>query len=414
MAPGVQDISRALDLNVETTQLSLSIFVVWYGFGPMFIAPVTDIYGRRPVWLATGLWFSIWNMVCGFSHNKSLLIVGRLLAGLGASSSFGISNPIVSDCFPPAKRGRALGIATTMPLLGPAFGPIVGGILVQAAGWRWLFWTLSIFLATILILGYWLFYESSNNTILKRKAAMLRKTTGDNRYHAAGELESRKAKLTRSFALPFQMLCFEPAIQIIAGYLSVNFGTAYLVMTTFASLFVDEYGFSAQAAGLQYISVAIGFLGGAHLGGLAMDKIYKRLRRAGSAEAAPEVRVPLMLPAGIISAVGLFWYGWSAQAKVFWLVPDIGIAVFSFGNVMTTQLSQAYVMDAFAGSVASGAAASQVLRSVTAFAFPIFAPVMYQNLGYGWGNSILAFLSLFLGLAGPGVLWVYGARLGSK
>lgn len=72
---------------------------------------------------------------------------------------------------------------------------------------------------------------------------------------------------------------------------------------------------------------------------------------------------------------------------------------------------QAYVMDAYRQYVASASAASQFLRSIAGFAFPIFAPAMYQNLGYGWGNSVLALTFVVIGWPAPFLLWTYGAKL---
>jgi len=117
-----------------------------------------------------------------------------------------------------------------------------------------------------------------------------------------------------------------------------------------------------------------------------------------------------MVPGALIIPIGLFCYGWTAQAKMFWIPPDIGIAIFGCGITVGTQAMQAYVMDSFPTHVASASAASQLSRSITGFAFPLFAPRMYAQLGYGWGNS-LAFVFMALGTPAPLILWKYGARL---
>ena len=93
---------------------------------------------------------------------------------------------------------------------------------------------------------------------------------------------------------------------------------------------------------------------------------------------------------------------------------DIGIAVFGCGIILGTQAMQAYVMDAFSKYTASATAASQLLRSIAGFAFPIFAPQLYKTLGYGWGNSLLAFMFMAIGMPAPLLLWRFGAKLRAK
>ena len=90
---------------------------------------------------------------------------------------------------------------------------------------------------------------------------------------------------------------------------------------------------------------------------------------------------------------------------------DIGAAVFGCGIILSTQAMQQYVMESYRDYVASANAASQFLRSILAFCFPLFAPALYKHLGYGWGNSVLGFIALGLGMPAPFLIWVYGARL---
>lgn len=74
----------------------------------------------------------------------------------------------------------------------------------------------------------------------------------------------------------------------------------------------------------------------------------------------------------------------------------------------------AYIIDSYPDYASSANAASQFMRSVAAFALPLAAPSMYEALGYGWGNSVLAFICLGVGIPAPLLLWKYGARLRAK
>lgn len=138
---------------------------------------------------------------------------------------------------------------------------------------------------------------------------------------------------------------------------------------------------------------------------------YLQAKSREGHDSSPEWRVPLMVPGAILIPAVLFMYGWAAQEKLHWAVLDVGIGIFGCGIILNTQAMQAYVMDAYPKYVGSAAASSQFLRSITAMAFPLFAPAMYHALGYGWGNSLLAFT--FLAFAGPApvFLWHWGAKL---
>lgn len=125
----------------------------------------------------------------------------------------------------------------------------------------------------------------------------------------------------------------------------------------------------------------------------------------------PEFRVPIMVPPAIVTPLGLFVYGWAAQKHAHWIVVDLGAFVLCFGMQIG---GQAYVIDSYPDHTSSASAASQFLKSLTAFGFPLFAPKMYQALGYGWGNSTSAFVAITIGIPAPLGIWWYGPRLRAK
>lgn len=211
-----------------------------------------------------------------------------------------------------------------------------------------------------------------------------------------------------------RLLFTQPTLQVMSIFMAYNFGINYIMFSTFAELWTQHYGQTVSQSGLNYIALAIGNTLAAQVGARYTDRIWANLSRKAAGATAPEYRVPMMIPGSLLIPIGLFWYGWAGQLRAYWVVTDIGVGIFAAGIILGTQAMQAYVLDSFPKYTSSATAASQFLRSITAFVFPIFAPSMYQALGYGWGNSVLAFLSLIIGIPAPLLLWKFGARLRAK
>jgi MFS family permease len=165
---------------------------------------------------------------------------------------------------------------------------------------------------------------------------------------------------------------------------------------------------------LNYISLGVGLFIGTQTCAPTQDHIYRYLKKRNNGVDRPEFRVPLMVPGALCVPIGLFIYGWSAQAKTHWIVPNIGSAIFGGGMVTGFQCTQTYIVDSYTRYAASAIASVTVLRSLAGFGFPLFAPYMYDKLRYGWGNSLLAFLAIILGWPAPILLWKYGEVLRKK
>jgi len=145
-----------------------------------------------------------------------------------------------------------------------------------------------------------------------------------------------------------------------------------------------------------------------------LDYVYKYFAAKNGGVGKPEFRLPSMVPGTIILPIGLFIFGWTAEKHVFWLVPDIGMALVGAGVILNFQAVQTYVIDAFTLHAASGIAATAFLRSLCAFGFPLFAPIMYNALGFGVGDTILAVVGIVIGCPAPYLFWIYGERLRTR
>lgn len=417
VAPALSTISKQFGVTNEVeASLMLSIFVLAYAIGPLFLGPASEIYGRVIVLQTSNLLYFFFNLGCGLARTKVQMIIFRFLAGLGGSAPLALGGGVLSDLFPAEQRGRAVAIYSLAPLLGPAIGPIAGGFITQNTTWRWVFYATTIADGVIQFVGLFLLQETYAPILLQRKKVKLIKETGNTDLHTEWDDPSRTLSQTlkTGLARPFRLLGTQIIIQMLALYMAYTYGLMYLVLSTFPTLWADVYHESIGIGGLNYISLGVGLFIGTQVCAPLQDRIYRALKKRNNGVGKPEFRVPLMVPGALCVPIGLFWYGWSAQAELHWIMPNIGVAFFGFGVITSFQCIQTYIVDSYTRFAASAIGAVAVLRSLAGFGFPLFAPYMYQKLQYGWGNSLLGFLGIALGWPAPFLLWKYGELLRKK
>ncbi|KAI9375810.1 major facilitator superfamily domain-containing protein [Aspergillus egyptiacus] len=419
VAPALTTLAKDLHItDAVESQLALSIFVLAYAVGPLFLGPLSEIYGRMIVLQLSNLFYLVFNIGCGVSQTKTQMIVSRFFSGLGGSAPMAVGGGVLSDCFKPEQRGKGIAVYSLAPLLGPAVGPIVGGFISQHTTWRWVFYATSIADGVIQVAGLFLLKETYAPRILKARAKQIRKSTGDPAYQTEEERQNKTLPTVLRTALirPFRLLSTQPIVQAIALYLAYTYGIMYLVLSTFPMLWTGEdyYNEPIGIGGLNYISLGLGFWLGCQICAPLNDRIYRHLKAKNNGIGRPEFRVPLLYIAAFLTPAGLFIYGWTGEKQTHWIAPNIGAAIFGMGNIVTFQCAQTYTIDSYTRFAASAMAATACMRSLCGFAFPLFAPYMYDALHFGWGNSLLGFVSLGLGIPAPIFLWKYGAALRKK
>ena len=319
----------------------------------------------------------------------------------------------LSDCWNPEQRGRAVGIYSLAPILGPVIGPIAGGFIAEKTTWRWVFWSTSIVAGVIQAAGFIWLKETHAPTLLKQKRARLVRETGNTNLHVGplGPTKSLLSNIGGALVRPSRMLATQPIVQVIALYMAYLFGLIYLIIAIFPQVWSDIYGESLGIGGLNYLALGLGAVTGAQINIQFVDRVYRHLKEKNGGIGRPEFRIPFMMLGSLLTPIGLFWYGWSVQGDVHWIMPDIGIAIFTAGAVLCLQSMQGYLIDSYSRFAASGIAAAVILRSLAGFGFPLFAPYLFQRLGYGWGSSVLGFISIAIGIPAPFMFYFVGAKL---
>ncbi|KAL8806845.1 MAG: hypothetical protein Q9182_001105 [Xanthomendoza sp. 2 TL-2023] len=368
VAPALPAIVKEFNITNEIeSQMILSVFVLAYAIGPLLLGPL----------------------------------------------SVKIGGGVLSDCWKAEKRGQAISLYSLAPLLGPAIGPIAGGFITENTTWRWIFYATSIADTLIQLSGVFFLRETYPPKLLHIKAVKLRKATGNQDLHTEYEHPERSllSILENAIIRPFRLIGTQPTVQVLGLFVAYLYGLVYLVLSTFPVLWTERYHESIGIAGLNYISIALGFTLGAQIFSPLNDHVYRIFKSKNGGVGKPEFRIPIMIPGSILCPVGLFIYAWTSQYHTHWIGPNIGVVIFSMGVISGFQCVQTYLVDTYTRYAASALAAVTVLRSLAGFSFPLFAPYMYAKLDYGWGNTLLAFVAMTLGIPAPLLLWMYGEKL---
>lgn len=312
--------------------LIISIFVLGFAIGPLFVAPMSEIYGRRPAYVVSMFLFLIFTIACAVSDSLAMLIVFRFLAGCAGSTPITLGGATIGDVFPVDNRGGAMALWGMGPLLGPVLGPIVGGYLAAAEGWRWIFWLQVIISGVLFLLGLAFLKETYAVVILEQKAISLRKETGNEELRSVlHDGLTPKRRIRNAIARPGKMLFTQSIVLILSVYITFLFGYLYLFVTTFPRVFIQQYGFNTGSTGLTYLGLGVGMFLGIVIAGKSSDLLYKFLVKKNGGKEEPEYRLPPLVVSAPLVAVAFFWYGWSAEAKVHWIVPILGTVVFGMG-----------------------------------------------------------------------------------
>jgi DHA1 family bicyclomycin/chloramphenicol resistance-like MFS transporter len=128
----------ATDFGVSpaAVQQTLSLFVIGFGVAQLISGPLSDRFGRRPVLLWGLAIYIAASLACALAPTLELLVTARFVQAIGCCTAAVIARAMVRDAYAPADGARMLAKASSLLALAPIFGPILGGYLQVAFGWR--------------------------------------------------------------------------------------------------------------------------------------------------------------------------------------------------------------------------------------------------------------------------------------
>ncbi|KAE8144642.1 major facilitator superfamily domain-containing protein [Aspergillus avenaceus] len=413
-------IMEEFDCSREVATLGLSFFIWGLGVGPLFLGPLSEFYGRRNIYITSFTLFLIWLIPCAVAKNIETMIVCRFFNGIAGSAFLSVAGGTVGDMFARHELSAPMMLYTASPFVGPEIGPLVGGFINQFSSWRWTFYVLLIWTGVLLTSIIFLVPETYHPVLLRRKARKIRQETGDNRWQAPIEKLHRSVARTimRSCYRPVLLLTLEPMCLCLCLFSAILLGIIYLFFGAFQLVFGDVYGLELWQRGLCFLGLFVGMVF-AILSDPFWRRVYGHLEekhkskeRTGE-EFQPEWRLPPAILGGPFVTMGLFIFSWTIYPHVHWIVPIVGSAFFGAGTILVYSGIFTFLVDAYPIYAASALAANSFARSMFGGIFPLFGIQMYNNLGYHWASSLLAFLTVAMAPF-PYIFFRYGSRLRQK
>ncbi|PCG89188.1 Major facilitator superfamily domain, general substrate transporter [Penicillium occitanis (nom. inval.)] len=420
----VSDLTHLIAVNV----LMLGMSNIWW-------VPLSNWMGRRPVLLVGTLLMTLCSMWAGLATSYNSLLAARIIQGIGAGPSEAVAPCLVGDVFFVHQRGRAMAVYTIAICTGPLVGGIAGGYIGTNLGWAYLFWISTAlsgfcFIGFALLVPETLYFRSIDAAVSAGLFADTVKEVNDT--HAENVVSSPAEQYrpftfirSLSFAQPQSFSCLLHSF--LRPWVTCALPGNWVVMLMYGALVggivtISVIGAQIMAAppyswGANAGLINVGGLIGAGLGAIftyfvSDAQLEKQAKKESHGHAEPEARLSMLFPSLFLSTGGFFVFGFCAQnpGSGRWVGLQVGYGMITFGLMQIPSLGFTYLIDAYKNLAADCFVATNVSRSVIAFAWTFFVGEWIAKAGAAEAFGIFGMLmGIFSVLTVP--LWLFGKRM---
>lgn len=340
--PAIPTLSVVFGRPVEDINLTVTVYLAMQGCSPMLWGPLSDRYGRRPLFLLCLLILiasSLGLALCPSSAFWLLLLLRALQAG-GCASTIALGSGVIGDIATGEERGGFFGMFNLGPMLAPCLGPAIGGVLSENLGWRSIFWFLVIFscacFAMILLFLPETMRSLVGNGSLRPDKFIYKPlipVVGKKNFPivSVAIVPSSNRVMNRPSINPFRLLV-HPDIILTLTYTGIVYAVNYTITSTISSSFAATYPYLSETLlGICYLSTGVGMMLGSTINGKLLDFDYARIKQKRQANASlsaeeeddkSDAKFPIeyarlrMIPVLLVVFVGsVIGWGWCIQLQ---------------------------------------------------------------------------------------------------
>ncbi|KAI1178949.1 major facilitator superfamily domain-containing protein [Nemania sp. FL0916] len=427
---------KQFDASAQAINLTLTIYIIFQGISPVIFGPLSDYYGRRPLFLITLLLYVVGNVGLSVNdRNYAVLLVLRAVQSLGASAAYAISFGVVADLCPPSERGRMLGPISMALNLGACVGPVAGGaVAYKSQSFVWVFYSLVI-VGVVLLAGVGLFLPETARSLVgdgsdrsRYKSWQLswvqvfsEQILPDKRRSREANYDDKAVSQKPTFRI--FLACFRIIFHKDTIFTLWMHGSFYVVDYAFVAALPDiytNYHFNELFIGLAYLPRGLGIIIGSYCTGKLMDHNYRVTARkigwaAGKATGEDLFRFPIELARTrrsywilSISTATMIGYGWTVHYGAHFAIALILQFLQGFWGTYFYTTYSTLLVDSFPQSPSTAAATTSVTRTAMAAAGVAILQPLVDAAGKGLYFTVLGLWSGLFGCVAVFVLRRYG------
>ncbi|KAI2607438.1 MFS general substrate transporter [Hypoxylon fragiforme] len=394
--------------STQVVALGQSMFIVGTAVGPAFLGPLSDIGGRKWIYVASIGVYALLNIGNALARNLPMLIIFQFLCGAAGSTALSNVAGTIADLFGDMDgAGQPMALFVMSANYGPSIGSPVGELIAsnERLGLPWIFWINTIIGAAFAIIMCFV-PETLPRVVISREA---RKSKSSDPTEIALLEEPvdilREMRFVTSMA--FRIMLTEPIVTFLGIYNGFAYGLLFLYLDGVFDVFVVNNGLAYIDADLTYlnfvVSVTIMF---AFVP--VQTWFYTRDRKRNGGVGRPEARFLTSLVFVWGFPISLLWFAFTCDGSVSFWSPLIAGGVLGFCDPLLWLGMLNYIADSYTNVAAS---------AIAAFLIPSFliaaGIVMFRNMGARWAMATLGFISF--GLVGlVYVLYFFGAQIRAR
>lgn len=411
---GIDSMVEDFGVSTELGQLGLFCFNFACAIAPLFLAPFCELVGRRVVYVGAYALFVIVFIGLALGKNIATILVMRTLSGLFGCVGTILVGGTFSDIYRPDHRAGPMACFAYVAILGTVGAPIYAGFIDETIGWRWIEGIQGLANIPLLLIIFFSLRETRGGVQLHKRAKALRKATGNERYKAKLDLETKDIKemLHNSSVKAVKMLATEPVVFAFGLWIAFAWFVTFLFLSVIPITFSEKRGWSEGIAGLPYISLCIRVTIAFAANFLQIRK-YKAIMKSNDRKILPESRLyGAMCGAGFLP-IGLFIYSFTQYGYLPWIAPTIALAPIAAGIFFIFESTYSFTSDCYGENSSSAIAGQGLMRNTLGAVAPLFASQFFHNVGSQYAGLVLAIAATALTLI-PFVMFKYGQVLRAR
>ncbi len=349
--PAMPEIVHAFGTTDAAVKLTLSLYFAGFAFAQLVCGPLSDGFGRKPIIIAFMLVYLVGSAAALLAPNIEVLIIARILQGIGAAAGVVIARAIVRDLFAGERSARIMNLIGLILSIGPAIAPTLGGLTMELFGWHAVFILMLAMAVAVVLAACFALVETVERDLTR----------------------IRPAALAGSYLILLRSPHFLSAALAVAG----SSGAIYAQATVLSFILIDQVGLTPTQFGLGMLMQTGGYLCGSLI-------LRPLMGRFGAFRLVPIGLIAIAL-GSVAMAVGLRLH------EPTYLLVMAPVGLYTFGIAFVLPAMQTAVLAPFSRIAGAASAMGGFLQMAAGLLGGTIAAVFFSNPAHALASIIPAF-----------------------